>query len=507
MKLLYIITLAILPMKLLSQSNLYPNEHLGFDFISHQTEDPGYFLLTPLKLTPGSSDSLMAKSSLSIIDNEGNLIWYCRKGTDTFTGFDFYNFSQTYSFWFRRTNGEKYKVIMDSTFSIIDTITNLASSYESHEFRITPQGTYLSSGEKDSIMNLSNYQFNGSPGPSNAKVLGFVIEEIQNGNLLFSWNSNDHIHPSEMVDGYNQATNPNKFDYAHGNSIDKDSSGNYLISLRHTDAVYKIDQSGQIIWRLGGENSNFTFTNDRGFSGQHDARFINDTVVSLFDNSNNLSPRHSRGVIYHLDTVNWEATKLSEYCYIDTIYGRAMGSFDRAPDESVVINYGWLYRPSPSFIHNDAFNNLISEVFFEDSVVSYRCRYENQSLPGLKIRPILECKDTTGGVKLSVAGHYNRVIWNTGEQTSSIVAASDGSYFCWVNHGIGMLLSESVDIDLSEPCANSSDVETIEYQHHDEVIGVFDLLGRKVMTFEHNSLYLRVYKSGKVEKFYWHNGI
>lgn len=500
-KLVCLIFLWVLPYNFLSQSNLYPEEHLGFNFVSHQAEDQGYFLLTPLFLASGPSDSLKVKSSLSIIDHQGNLIWYSRSGTDIFTGFDYYSFSSSYSFWMRRTNGERYKIVMDTSFNVVDTISNLISDYESHEFRITPQGSVLSSGEKDSIMDLSSFVFNGSSGPINATAIGFVVEEIINDSLIFSWNSNDHIHPSEMVDGYIQATNPNKFDYAHGNSIDKDSSGNYLVSLRHTDAVYKIDLNGEIIWRLGGENSDFTFPNDRGFSGQHDARFINDSVVSLFDNSNNHFPHYSRGVIYYLDTNNWEAVKLSEHSYHDTVYGRAMGSFVIDSDDGTVINYGWNYRPSPSFIHNDEFNNLISELFFEDTVVSYRCKYKNQQLPGLELRPNIQCENVTGGIKLSVTNH-DRIIWNTGEQNSSIVATADGIYFCWVDFGIGMLLSESIVVDLSESCQNTSNVYSLEYKDVDEIIGVYDLLGRPIYRLEPNNIYLRIYKSGKVEKFF-----
>ena len=69
---------------------------------------------------------------------------------------------------------------------------------------------------------------------------------------------------------------------SHLNSIDKSSSGDYLISARFTDALYLISgQDGHIIWRLGGTQSDFVM--DFNFSRQHDARIIsqNETVTEL----------------------------------------------------------------------------------------------------------------------------------------------------------------------------------------------------------------------------------
>jgi len=84
-------------------------------------------------------------------------------------------------------------------------------------------------------------------------------------------------------------------DYFHINSVDHDSSNNYLISGRHTSTIYKINgTSGKIIWRLGGRQSNFTLGDGVEFSLQHHARFVSSSkdeeVISLFDNSGSQLP-------------------------------------------------------------------------------------------------------------------------------------------------------------------------------------------------------------------------
>ena len=77
--------------------------------------------------------------------------------------------------------------------------------------------------------------------------------------------------------------------FSHINSIDKNDYGDYLISARHTNTLYKISgQDGSIIWRLGGKKSDFIL-DSFDFSSQHDARFRKEnethTVVSFLDNA------------------------------------------------------------------------------------------------------------------------------------------------------------------------------------------------------------------------------
>ena len=61
----------------------------------------------------------------------------------------------------------------------------------------------------------------------------------------------------------------------HLNSVDKDEAGNFLISSRHTHAVYYVSGAdGSTIWTMGGMNSSFAMGNGTNFSWQHDASWV-----------------------------------------------------------------------------------------------------------------------------------------------------------------------------------------------------------------------------------------
>ena len=73
---------------------------------------------------------------------------------------------------------------------------------------------------------------------------GIVAYDIS-GNELWNWNIFDHVDPSE--EEYNIQE-----DWSHANAIDVDYDGNYLVSFRSFNQIWKIDsESGNIIWRLG----------------------------------------------------------------------------------------------------------------------------------------------------------------------------------------------------------------------------------------------------------------
>lgn len=94
------------------------------------------------------------------------------------------------------------------------------------------------------------------------------------------------------------------------NSVDEHpDDGHYLISARHTNAVYKVHgETGEVMWRLGGRMSDFEFEQGLNFSSQHDARWLvsnaSTDIISLFDNASNGFRRtggRSTGMILKLD--------------------------------------------------------------------------------------------------------------------------------------------------------------------------------------------------------------
>jgi hypothetical protein len=162
-------------------------------------------------------------------------------------------------------------------------------------------------------------------GPSDATILDEVIQELDaNGTVVWSWDTFDHIPPSEMDQQWYDKYITNgqaPYDVYHWNSIEPTPDG-YLVSFRHLDAIYEIKKDvvngvvqpddGTIAWKLGGSSRTESLTPvsdpvfDSGppnghFGGQHDARLLSDGTVTLHDNGSNLG-RAPRAVRYQIDT-------------------------------------------------------------------------------------------------------------------------------------------------------------------------------------------------------------
>jgi hypothetical protein len=203
----------------------------------------------------------------------------------------------------------------------------------------------------------------------NATVIGLIVQEIdENKNVIFQWRSWDHF---QITDATHENLLANRIDYVHGNAIDLDYDGNVLISSRHLDEITKINrQTGEIIWRLGGKNNEFSFTNDPiGFSHQHNIRYLPNGNYTLFDNGNYHDPHFSRAVEYKLDTANMTATLIWQYRNSPDYYGGAMGNVQRLPGGNTFIGWG---ATNPSFTEVRPDGEKTLEMTFANNVFSYR---------------------------------------------------------------------------------------------------------------------------------------
>lgn len=454
-----------------------PNQVPSYTFIQHDSSDFGYYLTAPFK---NGGPGALPKYCM-ILDRNGFLLWYLPVKSQITLDFKYLPERAQFS-WITNFNPNDIRyMVADAELQPIDSLTTVQPFRpDLHEFQITPDNTFLLAGVTDSIMDLSNYHFNGVLGSPQTHVIGFGVQEFDaNHQLLFQWNSNDHIHPSMAYDQYGY--NATDFDYCHGNAIEEDLDGNLLLSFRHLNAVYKINrQTGDIMWSLGGKNSSFLFPNDGGFSGQHDVRVLPNGHITLFDNANSAAPpKISRAVEYELDTVNWTATRVWQYRYMPVFFSIAMGSHQTTAERRHLVNYGISYRPHPSFVLIDDAKNLKTELFFQDSFMSYRSFVFDIPFAQLQ-RPVLTCEQGAGGVTLSAPAGFEHYEWSTGESSASITVQQPGVYQVWVKHGAGMLGSEPFFVqDMNSACGISGTVtpESIDSQH---IIGYYNLLGQQI---------------------------
>jgi hypothetical protein len=239
-------------------------------------------------------------------DHMGTLVW-----TANYTEpFDFK--TQTYkgepvlTFWTGELldgygHGSYY--ILDQSYAEIAHFS--AVGYEGlsdiHEFSITDDDTALVTIYTPKPADLSDVG-----GDKDGWIFECLFQEIEieSGKLLFEWNASTHVGIDETVNELGDAgSEGSPFDYFHINSVAKDANGEYLVSARVMDTVYKISSSGDIIWRLGGKKSDFDVADDAVFAFQHDARWLdaNQTRMTIFDNGPTDAVGYSRGLLFAVD--------------------------------------------------------------------------------------------------------------------------------------------------------------------------------------------------------------
>ncbi len=236
--------------------------------------------------------------------------------------------------------------ILDGYFNKIDSIVNPTDyDLDFHEILLLKNGNYMLLCKEYLQIDMSKV-VNG--GNEEAKIMTNVLVETNtSGQIIWKWRAYDYLKITDVTDRINLKLK--NIDLTHINSIDEDSEGNILISVRHYDELIKINKkTGDIIWRFGGSASKknqFKILNDSingfvGFSHQHTASFLDNGNILLFDNGNLRNERFSRAVEYKIDEINLVATKVWEYRYSPDIYQRNMCSAYRLPNGNTLINWG-----------------------------------------------------------------------------------------------------------------------------------------------------------------------
>ncbi|KAK4550572.1 hypothetical protein LTR36_000151 [Oleoguttula mirabilis] len=227
----------------------------------------------------------------------------------------------------------------------------------------------------------------------------FQEVDVKTGDVLFEWYSSNHVDPANTQvqinntvefsgDGFTPST---AFDYFHINSVDKSSTtGNYLVSARHTSTIYYISGTDQrILWQLSYQGQSDITCSGFNFSFQHDARIIseNDTMteISLFDNGNdclvNTSPQSS-GRFIAIDHTTGIATETRRTLSPDNISSCSQGNAQLLPDGHVF--HGWGDKAWISEV--DEHDNMVFAATFthgvEVTAMNYRAfSFEWQSTP------------------------------------------------------------------------------------------------------------------------------
>lgn len=201
---------------------------------------------------------------------------------------------------------------------------------------------------------------NGTP----TEYVGMTILVLdKNFQVSWVWDSFDHLDVNRgpilgeilQSGGADQLTAATPVlpavDWLHINAVSwSPEDGNLVLSLRNQDWVIKIDYEnglgdGHVIWRLG-QGGDFTVNStdpNPWFSGQHDAHYIDDSTIILFDDGNTRRASNptadSRGQVWKLDEQTMTATLVVN---IDLgNYSGALGSAQRLSNGNYSFDSGF----------------------------------------------------------------------------------------------------------------------------------------------------------------------
>jgi hypothetical protein len=251
--------------------------------------------------------------------------------------FDFKKQTNVGLYSYLESNASAFKVV-DENFEFVDTFgpENGYVVLNGHDFQIAPNGNALIIIRDFQPVDMSQVVPGGDP---NASVVGLIIQEQDaSHNVVFQWRSWDHF---EITDALHIDFTAPFVDYVHCNAIEADADGHLLISARNMHEVTKINrQTGEIIWRMGGSNNEFTLAGDtQWFTRQHSVRRTATETVTIFDNGNYSTPQESRAVEYDLDEGNRVATMVWEFRNDPPLYAEWGANTQRLPNGNTVIDW------------------------------------------------------------------------------------------------------------------------------------------------------------------------
>jgi hypothetical protein len=294
-----------------------------------------------------------------IIDNQGRPVWFhALSNGDNATDFKVQRYRGEPVITWSQSRGSQAQgqpnggqsptpttdYILDQSYRVVATVqAGNGLNADSHEFKITPRNTALIT-----IYNRIPYDLSPVGGPAEGSVVDGIVQEIDiaSGEVVFEWHSVDHVALSESHAAV--PSNGNAYDYFHINAVSIDTDGDFVISARNTWAIYKLDrESGDVLWRLGGKQSDFELGPDVEFAWQHDPEPLGFGIYRLFDNEASPQVRERSRVIWiATDLRTHEATLLQAFEHPEALLAGSQGNSQALPWGHTFVGWGATGRVS-----------------------------------------------------------------------------------------------------------------------------------------------------------------
>lgn len=325
-----------------------------------------------------------------ILDNHGAPVWYKRTAQPVIDVKPWTNGNVAWTpllgAAFGTTPARGYRVTALNGTLVDELKTSAGTSTDHHDLLSIPGGnramiTYVVRSGPVDLTAFGAGFFNDDT------ALDSVIEELApNGTAVWTWNSSAHFATAETT--FPVRFNPpatshgGAVDMLHINSIDRQPNGDYIVSARHLDAVFRIDRAtDKVLWKLGGAGTASNPDNAHsmmiigdplnGPKRMHDARLSSTGLLTMFDNRSGTG-QPPRVVAYQLDEAAFTATMVWQHTYpVAGLFSFGLGSARRNSDGSYVISWtGGNLQPVLEEV--DAQGNRLLAVTDQNLSQSYR---------------------------------------------------------------------------------------------------------------------------------------
>jgi len=292
------------------------------DFPSFTSQRTGatqaqWYVVAPFSVSPpNASPPNVSPNYVAIFDANGVPVWWYRSTTQAL---DAKLLANGHIGWLQYNQFEMLQAGADEhrlDGSLVRHADTVDGGADHHELLLLRNGNYLLARYPV----LRGVDLRPCGGPADAAIYDNELQEVTpNGSLVWSWRASDHLTAADVAPRWTSVcTETSPADIFHFNSAEPDRSG-YVLSLRHLDAVLRIDRvTGAVEWKLGGTPSTTSLSPvgdpamaGGGFAGQHDARILRDGTLTVHDNGTRAA-RPPRAVRYRLDLRARTATLIED---------------------------------------------------------------------------------------------------------------------------------------------------------------------------------------------------
>lgn len=270
-----------------------------------------------------------------IFDNEANVVWYYDKAVTRISAI---RQKPDYNLMF--IEKRELKEITPLGVQVDQLSRSDKSGFIHHDFLIRPDNKiwYISK-----VVDTTEEEHENIP--AGTEIVGDPIRQWDqvSGVSEELWNPFNEYSVDEAAQALMETIGLKNNDL-HANTISIGPAGNVLTSYRYTNEVLSIAPGwGEIEWRLGGPNSDFTFPDETDkFYHQHTPYQRANGNIVMFDNGNTRpGGEYSRALELELDFTNMTAKKVWEYRHDPDIFTSLGSNIELLDNGNTLVNFGF----------------------------------------------------------------------------------------------------------------------------------------------------------------------